>query len=141
MWRHVQQPNNYTCGPACVAIITGAPLDELIPEMRVSPKNGCRNSAITKALRARGVVCGDRFASVRGRALPDAGVIRIFHTADMRGHVLVKHGRMWFDPLMSGPFAGDPPKDHAWPVVVECGGVHSIQSWRIASALWVAVAT
>lgn len=85
---HVCQPNDYTCAPACVAMLTGRPLAELVAVMRPTPRGGCPNTRITDALRAYGVPCAGRFASVRGRALPD--------------------------PLLSSPFRGELPPDRVW---------------------------
>lgn len=123
---HVRQPNDYTCGPAVVSIVTGAPLDELIAEMKPHPIRGTLHKKIITSLRARGVVCGDRFVGLRGRVLPETAIVRV-RMANNKGHVVVKHGETWFDPLLMGSFRGLPPRgDWTW-----------IEGARMTSCLWI----
>lgn len=124
---HVKQPTPTSCAPACVAMVTGVDVHTLIAEMRPGPKRGTAHERIIRALRARGVQCGDRFQSVRGRPLPRFAIVRITHP-NKRGHVVVKHEQTWFDPLLDALFTGDPPRGLVTPWA---GGS------RITSALWV----
>lgn len=105
---HVTQPNDYTCGAAVVSIVTGAPLAEVIAEVRPTQKRGTPHARIIGALRARGVLCADRFVSIRGKSLPLVGVVRILFPGK-QGHVVVKNGNTWFDPLLKQSFTGMPP--------------------------------
>jgi hypothetical protein len=108
-------------------MITGVPVADLIARMKPRPKTGTRGKAIIRELRDRGVRCGDRFESLRGKPFPRFAIVRIVHP-DKRGHVVVKHERTWFDPLLEGPFDGDPPRG---AVTTWAGGS------RITSALWI----
>lgn len=111
---HVQQPNDYTCGPACVAVLTGEPIDKLIAEMRPTPKNGTWNKGLINALRRHGIICADRFESARGRQLPELCIVRIITIGMCMGHVVVKNGRTWYDSVLPGPFEGDLPAGREW---------------------------
>lgn len=126
---HIQQPNDYTCGAAVVAMITGTPIADVIAELRPTPKGGTRYKRMIEALkRCPRIACGDRFVSVRGKPLPAIAVIRITHDAKRVGHVVVKHGRWWFDPILPAPFQGHPP------------GLTWAGTSRITSSLWFVVA-
>jgi len=124
---HVRQPTPTSCAQACIAMITGADVHALIAQMKPTAKRGTRGPDIVRVLRDHGVRCGDRFESVRGRPFPRFAIIRIVH-ADKRGHVVVKHDRTWFDPMLESSFTGDPPRGAVTPWV---GGS------RITSALWI----
>lgn len=124
---HVKQPTPTSCAPACVAIVTGEDVHKLIAEMRPGPRRGTPHARIIRALRDRGVRCGDRFETVRGRPIPRFAIVRISYP-DKRGHVVVKHERTWFDPMLDAPFRGDPPRG---PVTLWAG------ESRITSALWI----
>lgn len=123
---HVQQPTRTSCAQACIAMVTGADVHELIAKMRPGPITGTRGGAIVRELKARGIRCDDRFRSVRGRPIPHYALVRIIHS-NKRGHVVVKLGRQWFDPLFAEPFTGEPPI--------------TTKEWtpgsRITSALWI----
>lgn len=108
-------------------MITGADVGALVAQMTPGRKTGTRGAAIVRELRERGVRCGDRFVPLRGRPFPRFAIIRIVHP-NKRGHVIVKYERTWFDPLLEGPFDGDPPRGAVPPWT---GGS------RITSALWI----
>jgi hypothetical protein len=123
VFAHVRQPNDYTCAPAVVAIVTGAPLDELIREMRPTPTGGSSHRKLIKALRARGVLCSDRFEVVsKKRPLPRDAIVRISFPHKDVGHVIVKHGDVWFDPVEPWPYTCSAP-------LLVCG--------RVTSSLWI----
>lgn len=130
-YAHVKQPNGYTCVPAVVAIVTGAPLDELIAEMRPTPRGGTPHKKLIRALRDRGVRCGDRFVPCRWKTLPHSAIIRITHPKGVKpgGHVVVKIGRTWLDPALDGPFTGE-------PIRLVSGDLVWVQGSRITSSLW-----
>jgi hypothetical protein len=123
---HVRQPTDTSCAQACIAMITGADVAELVARMKPGSKTGTRGAAIVRELRARGVRCGDRFESLRGKPFPRYAIVRIVHP-NKRGHVVVKYERTWFDPLLEAPFVGDPPRAAVTPWA---GGS------RITSSLW-----
>lgn len=135
MIRHVKQPTPTSCAQACIAMITGADVHELIAKMRPGPKTGTRGAAIVRALRDNGVRCGDRFMGVRGRPLPNFAIVRIVYDDD-RGHVVVKHGREWFDPLLEAPFSGDPTSASAL-IEERKAALEWVPGARITSALWI----
>ena len=124
---HVRQPTETSCAQACIAMITGVDVNELVKRMKPGPKSGTRGAAIVRELRDHGVRCGDRFESLRGKPFPEVAIVRIVHP-NRRGHVVVKHERTWFDPMLEGPFDGDPPRGAVTPWA---GGS------RITSALWI----
>lgn len=126
---HVKQPNGYTCAPAAVAIVTGDSLDELIAELHPTEKSGTRHALMIRALKRRGVRCGERFESLRGRPLPHTAIIRISYPDKRVGHVVVKHGRTWFDPALDAPFDGE-------PIMTVSGQRVWIGCARITSSLW-----
>lgn len=126
---HVKQPNDYTCVPAVVAMITKEPIESLIAELRPTPKSGTPHKRLVRALMNRGVRCAGGFVSVRGRPLPHTCIVRVSWGKRL-GHVVLKVGRQWFDPALDAPFTGDPPMEKSGRRV-----------WageaRITSALWV----
>lgn len=124
---HVRQPTETSCAQACIAMITGVPVADLIARMNPGPKSGTRGAAIVRELRNHGVRCGDRFQALRGKPFPRFAIVRIVHP-DKRGHVVVKFERTWLDPLLESPFEGDPPRGAVTPWA---GGS------RITSALWI----
>lgn len=124
---HVRQPTETSCAQACIAMITGVSVHELIARMTPGRKTGTRGAAIVRELRDRGIRCGDRFVSLRGRPFPRFAIVRIIYP-NKRGHVVVKYERTWFDPGLEGPFDGDPPRGAVMPWA---GGA------RITSALWI----
>ena len=124
---HVRQPTESSCAQACIAMITGASVLDLIARMRPGRKTGTRGAAIVRELRDRGIACGDRFVPLSGKPFPRFAVVRIVHP-NKRGHVVVKFERTWFDPMLQGPFDGDPPRGAITPWA---GGS------RITSALWI----
>lgn len=127
---HVKQPNGYTCVPAVVAMITGAPIEELIAELRPTEKSGTPHKRMIRALANRGIRCGGAFVSVRGRPLPHTAIIRISYPDKKPGHVVLKDGRTWFDPALDAPFTGEPIRTVSGQRVwVGCS--------RITSALWI----
>jgi hypothetical protein len=107
-------------------MVTGVDVRELIARMNPGARTGTRGAAIVRELRANGVRCGDRFEPLRGRPFPRFAIIRIVHP-NKRGHVVVKHERTWFDPMLEAPFVGDPPRG---PITPWVGGS------RITSSLW-----
>lgn len=127
-FQHVKQPNSYTCGPAVVAIVTGDPIERIIAELRPGAKRGTPHRRLIGALRARGVRCGDRFLSLQGKPLPHSGIIRITYQ-NKHGHVVVKHGRTWFDPLLDAPFTGE-------PIMTVSGRRIWVDGAHITSSLW-----
>lgn len=129
MIAHVKQPNNYTCVPAVIAMITNEPVELLIAELRPTPKSGTPHKRMRQALKKRGVSCGERFVNMRGKPLPHTCVVRIAWGKRL-GHVVLKVGAQWFDPLLDRPFTGEPPMDGS-------GFRPWVGGARITSALWV----
>jgi hypothetical protein len=95
-------------------MLTGEDVHDLIAAMRPGPKTGTRGREIVRVLRLYGVRCGERFESLRGKPFPRVAIVRIVHP-NKRGHVVVKHDRTWFDPLLESPFTGDPPRGSVTP--------------------------
>lgn len=96
-------------------MLTGISVLTAIAELRPG-KGGVMHSKMIAALRARGVRCADRFVVFRKPAdLPELCVVRIKYAGEKRwGHVVLKSGRSWHDPLLPHPFDGDLPADRAW---------------------------
>lgn len=129
MIAHVRQPNGYTCVPAVVAMLTNEPIAALIAELRPTPKGGTPHKRLVRALKSRGVRCGDRFVNVRGRPLPHTCIVRVSWGKRL-GHVVLKVGRQWFDPQLPEPFTGE-------PIMTTCGNRYWVDAARITSALWI----
>lgn len=125
--QHVRQPTETSCAQACIAMITGVPVEELVARMRPGPRRGTRGAAIVRELRDHGVRCGDRFESLRGKPFHRFSIVRITHPNKL-GHVVVKFESTWFDPMLEAPFVGEPPRGAVTPWV---GGS------RITSSLWI----
>jgi hypothetical protein len=106
-------------------------VDELIAEMRPTPRGGTPHRKLIRALRSRGFACGDRFIPCRGKPLPHSAVVRITHPKGIKpgGHVVVKIGRTWFDPALDAPFDGE-------PIRTTCGNRYWVGGSRITSTLW-----
>ncbi len=126
---HVQQPNEFTCVPAVVSMITKEPIETLIAELRPTPKSGTPHKRLVRALKSRGVPCGDRFVNMRGKSLPHTCIVRVSWGKRL-GHVVLKVGRQWFDPQLSQPFTGE-------PTMTASGQRVWVDSARITSALWI----
>lgn len=103
---HVRQPNDYTCACAVVAMLTGRELDDVIAELRPTPKRGTTHRRMIDALKAHGVRCGDRFVSLRNRPLPHTAIVRMIYDDAAYGHVAIKVGGTWYDPSLSCPVPG-----------------------------------
>ena len=125
---HIKQPNDYTCVPAVVAMITRDPLESLIAELRPTPKSGTPHKRMVAALKGRGVPCGDRFVNMRGKPMPHTCIVRVSWGRRL-GHVVLKVGRRWFDPLLDAPFVGE-------PIMTVSGERVWVDCARITSALW-----
>lgn len=129
VFSHVKQSDDHTCGPAVVAIVTGASYAQLVRELRATPKRGVRHRHLIEALRSRGVRCADRFTHAGKRPLPEVCVARVVFPSKV-GHVVVKSGTTWFDPLLDAPFAGTLPTDRAWSGGGRVTSFLEIFSWR-----------
>ena len=124
--RHVQQPNEYTCVPACAAMVLDADVALMIDRLKPTPKGGTPHRKLIAVLRDHGVRCGERFMVARGKPLPHTAIVRVMWPEKRTGHVVLKHGRTWHDPQLPGPFTGDLPETREWAN----GG-------RVTSFLWI----
>ena len=100
--KHVRQPTDVTCAQACAAMLLGAPIETVIRELPPT-SDGTRHREFIEFLRRCGVDVGERFTSARARAWPKNAIARITWP-DGDGHLVIKLGRVWHDPLFRRPF-------------------------------------
>jgi hypothetical protein len=120
--QQLRQPTPRTCGQTCVAMLTGANVEEVC---RLAGKSGATfGSDLVRALRALGAECPSRPVAPRTvRGLVPQGIARVAPRGGANGHWVVWTGGYFVDPFDGGTWT---PEDFACIYAARGWGVISI---------------
>lgn len=110
--QHIRQPTENSCGQTCLAMYLGVSVETVLKDLP-DRKRGTYSKEAINYLRRQGVRCADRLTSAHQRVLPKIALVRIVWP-NKKGHLVLKVGESWFDPLLPAPFYGTLPPTREW---------------------------
>lgn len=103
----IQPEGSNLCGQACVAMLTGIPLEKSIETF--GRRGATTRGEVVAALKGLGVSCGDRLISAKTHPLPPVCIAKLrFDWDKNHTHWTVYNRGIFFDPAI-GMLAQYPP--------------------------------
>lgn len=95
-------------------MLTGRPIDVVLRELPHREVTGTRHRDLFDYLSRHGIQHGGRLLSA-AHGLPHVALVRVtWPGRPARGHLILKSGRTWYDPLLARPHTGDLPSSREY---------------------------